>query len=114
MSTLTLLPTKLDLTIYAGDGFAMQINFRNQDDTPAAMTGTWLAQIRHKTDDTVLTAFSVDITSQATGLIILRLTGEQTRTLPDECVWDVQNIPTDGQPRTWYRGIIKPSHDVSR
>ena len=114
MSTvLSVRPKELDFSLYSGDSFAVQFVFTDQaTGAPHPLTGTWKAQVRDKGE--VVTEFAVDLANIATGKISLSLTGEQTTLLaglgaPD---WDLQqDFP--GGPRTWYRGTINVSSDVT-
>ena len=79
------------------------------------MPGEWAAQVRREPQSIdVLTDFAVDTTQHDAGLILLSLTGEQVRAIPSGSVYDVQQTQPDVEPRTWYRGRITVSWDVTR
>ena len=125
-TTLSTAPKVLDFELYAGDGFAVGFEFVDQvTGAPYPLDGTWLAQIRNRTD--VLTEFTIDDTEQTGGKIKLSLTGEQTAALPgcyrgqngsSACSsgcpsWDLEQSFVGG-PRTWYRGKVHTLVDVTR
>jgi hypothetical protein len=118
MATLTVQPTVLDLKLYAGDGFTMRMIFVDKiSGDPWPADGEWLAQVRASPPDTdILTDFTVDTTDAATGIILLSLSGVQTATLAEngQATWDVQQIETGADPRTWYRGVVRTISDVTR
>jgi hypothetical protein len=111
-------PTTLDLSLYAGDGFSTAFNFKDGlTGEPWPVTGTWVAEIRAKASDPdPLAEFAIDLTDAAEGIIRASLTGEQVRSLLDTTggVWDLQQTPASGQPKTWFRGRISAQWDVSR
>lgn len=112
-------PVLLDLRLYAGDDFTMRIDFIHADTKlPYPLTGTWLAQVRAEPEATsLLTSFAIDVSQMAQGKLYLSLSGEQVRGLLSVFPrhWDLQQIP-QGQtaPRTWYRGTIRATGDVTR
>lgn len=114
MTTLKARPEQLDLALYAGDGVTVVLNFVNDDDgTPFPTTGTWLAEIRASNYGDLITSFQVT-NDEANGTVRLSLTGEQVYLLWPSAVYDVQQIDTGAEPRTWYRGKITIEGDVSR
>lgn len=116
--TITFGPVALDLKLYAGDGFAVQFVFVDKvTGLPWPATGTWEAQIRAPaTNAVILTSFTIDDSLEATGEITASLTGEQVRSLlgVSNAYWDLQQIIPGSEPRTWYRGRITASQDVTR
>ena len=104
-------PKPLDFEVYRGDGFAVLFNF-TQDAEPWPLTGTWEAQVRETPTDEILTSFTVDDSEADEGNLRIALSSVQTAALTGPAVWDLQQ--TDGEPRTWYRGNIYPSGDVTR
>jgi hypothetical protein len=107
-----LLPAVLDLDLYVGDGFGLEFSFVDKDSgDPYPLTGTFSAQVRHL--DELVTAFSIDTTDAATGVLTLGLTPVQTELIVSGSVWDLQQTPTVGVVRTWYRGTIRMFGDVT-
>jgi hypothetical protein len=119
MPTIDVTPSNLDLTLYAGDGFAMRISFINKSTgDPWPLEGTWRAQIRSTAAaaDPPLAEFVIDDSDAVNGNIMVSLTGEDTRAClgNNVCFWDLEQSPPGGQPRTWYAGKVKVSQDVTR
>jgi hypothetical protein len=110
MTTISIQPKQLDLNLYAGDGFGLVLNFVVKSTSePWDASGTWQASIRDAFG-TVITDFHIDTNQASTGKIYLSLTGDQTN-LFSSGVWDLQQLPG---PRTWYRGCINTTKDVTR
>lgn len=111
-------PARLDLRLYAGDGFNVAFVFTNAETgAPYPLEGEWAAQVRAPASNTTeLLAFVVNTTEAATGKVVLTLTGEQTRQLLGvvDASWDLQQTPPAGQPRTWYAGAVTATLDVTR
>lgn len=118
MPTIDVTPANLDLTLYAGDGFSMRINFVDKTTgDPWPIEGTWLAQIRATAVAAdPIAEFVIDDSDAANGHIVASLTGADTRACLGNvtCFWDLQQTPPEGQPRTWYAGKVKVSQDVTR
>ena len=85
---------------------------RPGDRRPLPLTGTWEAHIRDKGD--LVAEFTVDDTFADEGRLSLSLTGEQTTELAllGTPVWDLQQSFAGG-PRTWYRGSVNLTGDVT-
>ena len=112
-TTLSVRPKSLDFSLYAGDAFTVSFVFTDQaTGEPFPLTGTWQAQIRDKGVE--VDEFMVDSTDQANGIIGLSLTGAQTTALASlgTPLWDLQQSFTGG-PRTWYRGAINLTGDIT-
>jgi hypothetical protein len=121
-------PKQLDFDLYAGDSFAVLFEFIDETTgEPWPLEGTFKAEIRSKGE--VVTEFTVDDSEQPEGRLRLSLTGDQTQTLAAatptchhrtaattcaQCMsWDLQqDFP--GGPRTWYRGAVAVTADVTR
>jgi hypothetical protein len=118
MTTISLQPAALDLKLYAGDGFALQFQFVDKaTGLPWPATGVWEAQVRSPAASaTIVLSFAVDVTSAAEGKITISLSGDQTRALLPfrDAVWDLQQDTNTGEPRTWYRGKLAITQDVTR
>lgn len=110
MTTISIQPKQLDLNLYSGDAFGLVLNFvvKSTSD-PWDASGTWQASIRDALGN-VITEFGIDTSQAHTGKLILNLTGEQTALFASG-VWDLQQMPG---PRTWYRGCITTTRDVTR
>lgn len=125
---ISLLPQKLDLKIYAGDGVRFRLVVTDSIGRPIPLTGELFAQIRvSRKDPTILASFTTAITDEAQGEGLITLTGEETASLngipatgPDDPVdvftgvWDVQWSPSGDEPVTLYSGDVESRLDVTR
>lgn len=119
-------PEVLDLALYAGDGFRITLLCKNSAGIPVDMTGSVSAQIRTSPLATgaPIVTFSSNVTDAYQGIVILSLTGVQTRALMDDPsaspnnkfvgVWDLQWSPSGEQPRTLCKGKVECEPDVTR
>jgi hypothetical protein len=118
MSTITVGPVALDLKLYAGDGFALQFAFVDKSTgEPWPADGEWAAQVRAPiTNDDPLVAFTIDQSQALDGKVTISLTGDEVRSLlgVDEAGWDLQQTAPGAQARTWYRGKVTVTQDVTR
>ena len=83
-------PDQVQLCLYAGDDFYLNLTVVNEDGTPADLTGlTPKAQVRANTDttDPVLASFTCTV---STNVVSLRLAAVDTTNLPDAACWDCQ------------------------
>lgn len=118
-------PDILNLALYAGDGFSLRLLCTNGAGAPVDITGAVTAQVRltHIADDPPLVSFAANMVDAWQGIIVLSLTGAQTRLLSDDPsslagkftgVWDVQWAPSGSQPRTLCQGEVECVSDVTR
>jgi hypothetical protein len=118
-------PKLLDLALYAGDGFTIKLNCVDSDGDPVDMTGTVRAQIRltPQAADPPLVEFASIMTDAWQGIVVLKLTGAQTKLLSDDPssvngkfvgAWDIQWAPAGAEPRTLSRGSVECVSDVTR
>jgi hypothetical protein len=92
-STLSYLPTPVDLHIYAGDEIIVYLSVLNGDGTPADLTvETGIrAQVRETPDSlVVLGEFQPEVDPLTPNVAKLRLNGAITQQLPPICVWDCE------------------------
>ena len=119
-SKISLIPSLLDLELYAGDGVQLVLGLTNGSGGPLSVTGAVKAQIRaNRADVAAATEFAADLTNGATGTVILSLTGIQTASLVQgatkfEGVWDMQWTKAGGEPVTVLQGAITCDPDVTR
>lgn len=115
MASLNATPASLDLVLYSGDGVTIAFTFVDKEtDAPWPTTGTWAAQIRATDNsDDVIAAFGV-ANNEAGGVVTLSLSGEEVSSLGSNAVYDLQQTAPSAEPRTWYRGNIKVTKDVTR
>lgn len=99
-------PGLYDITIQRRGDFDIAFQLKDSEGVGLVLTGStvqaqlWTAGRREKLFD-----FSVAITDQNTGKIIISLTEAQTETLPDTCFYDVMVTDTLGKSYYWVRGI---------
>lgn len=119
------LPVGKNLTIYKGDSYALSFRLRGRTSTgnPGAyvdLTGaTAKAQIRAtETSNTVIAEFATEIPTQAgsdLGRVNLSLTPEQTGDPAfDNGKWDVQILFPDGSVKTFLRGDVLVTKEITR
>ena len=117
---ISLLPDKLDLALYAGDGVNIELSVSDNDGVPIPIESGITAQIRkERLDVDPLVEFNFNIVDPATGVVFLSLQGSQTAALiTDEPifkgVWDVQWVPENQEPVTLLQGKVECDADVSR
>lgn len=95
MPTVSALPAPIELALYAGDDFRLDLHVRDQiTGQDADLTGyTPSAQVRLTRADTeVLASFDATIDGST---VHLHLHGADTATLPTPAVWDCQLAGTD-------------------
>jgi len=115
MASLNATPASMDLGLYSGDGVTIAFTFVDKETSEAwPTTGAWAAHIRATdSSDDLLAEFTV-VNDETGGVVTISLTGEQVSGLGSNAVWDLQQTPAAGEPRTWYRGNIKVTKDVTR
>lgn len=123
-SQINVQPQVLDLYLYSGDGFKMNLTCKTPDGDPVDLTGAVKAEIRddrlHPTDPP-LVSFVVDLVDAYLGIAKLSLTAADTLALTDHVagntytgVWDVAWDPADDEPRTLVQGKVECVVDVTR
>lgn len=81
-------PDQVNLNLYAGDDFALDLTVLDPDGSPADLTGmTARADIRQNTGTPVLASFAATV---AGNVVSLRLAAADAAVLPDGAVWDCQ------------------------
>jgi len=117
---ISLIPSSLDLELYAGDGVSLVFGLNDSDGQPLDVTGTVIAQIRESRAHIEAAAdFTADLTNGSTGQVVLSLTGAQTGTLIGEKgrfegVWDMQWTKDGAEPVTVLQGSVTCDPDVTR
>lgn len=121
MATINIRPSVLDLMLYAGDGVEFRLICTDSGNAPVDVTGSVKAQIRldRVNENPPIVEFTVGTVDAYQGVIVLSLTGEQTKTLVGSTgkftgVWDVQWTPANSQPRTLCQGKVECVADVTR
>lgn len=116
MPSVKTLPGKLNFSMTRGDDFAHQFTIQEGDPlAPVDVSArTYTAQVRAAADSTTVVAtFSVDMTSAATGIVILRIADTVTDDLSGPYVWDLQQ-DSAGVIRTLVGGSFTVVPDVTR
>jgi hypothetical protein len=117
---ISLTPPRVNLTLYAGDGANLRLVATDLDGEPFDLQGKVWAQIReNRTDEDALVDWDVDDTLAEEGVIVLALTGDDTRRLMDGKVkfsgaWDCQWVAPEGEPITLMQGEVLCDLDVTR
>lgn len=93
------LPTKVeDIDVYRNDPLTITCNFRHPDGTPMDVSlSQFTATLRGFEPDA---GFAVDTSNAANGVVLLRLTKEQTGELLPFARWDVYESPV------WERTLL--------
>lgn len=114
--------------VVRGDDYQLQLTFVRPTDpdvpvdlddpatsTPIDYTGfTFAAQVRTFPDDVAVTAFDVDESQLAVGVITVSLTDVQTALLGGEYAWDLKATDPDDLIATYVRGVMTVILNVTR
>lgn len=118
---INLLPNKLDLALYAGDGASVRLIVTDNADVPVPLIpGEIKAQIRKaRLDDVALAEFNWNVDDVTPNIVDITLNGVQTAALiTDEerflGVWDVQWVKENQDPVTLAQGKVECDADVTR
>lgn len=118
---INLLPSKLDLSIYAGDGVAIRLTVTDNAGLPIELIpGEISAQIRAtRLDADAVADFNYNIDDETPHIVELSLQGAQTAALiTDEEIfkgfWDVQWVKENQEPVTLAQGKVECDADVTR
>lgn len=119
---ISLVPSELDLALYAGDGVALIFTLNDGTGAPLNITGAVTAQIRTTKQAADPQAdFAADLSQGANGEVTLTLTGQQTADLVEgssqtqfKGVWDMQWTKNGGEPVTVLQGAVTCDPDVTR
>jgi hypothetical protein len=120
-SQISVIPKRVDLVVYAGDGVELQlssVNAKTGDNLDLA--GELDAQVKANRSDTEpIVEFAINTEQAADGVLELSLSGEQTaELLADKSQfkgsWDVQWLADGEQPRTLVQGNFTCVLDVTR
>jgi len=106
-----------ELMIYAGDTFSQQFVFLDSEGEPIDLDDAgwdnWEAQYRETRYSTEHIAFTVDSSAADEGEITISLTAEETATIHERGVWDLQ--ATNGSTvRTFVTSFVYVEKDVTR
>ncbi len=115
-------PQVLNLMLYAGDGFKARLTCKDPEGDPVDMNGTIRAQIRlsRAAPDPPLASFVIGVIDAYQGIIVISLTGAQTKSLMDHAsggrfvgVWDLEWDSASDEPRTLCQGTVECVYDVT-
>lgn len=120
-NVLSLVPPVVNIVLYAGDGANLRLTAVDLDGQPFDLRGTVRAQIRaSRLDQEYLLEWTVEMAQAEQGILMLRLTGDDTRLLMKDaqhkfkgawdCVWTMQ----DSEPVTLIQGDVQCDLDVTR
>jgi hypothetical protein len=106
-------PTLVDLELYQGDDFAVQLTVTNADNTPANLSGALArAQIRSAAPSAdVAAAFSGSISAN---VVTLSLAHAASALLSGNYVWDCHLTYPGGTVATIAAGRVRVSAEVTR
>lgn len=112
--TISTMPLAVNLILYAGDDFWMEITVNDDAGDPYDLSAAEAtSQIRAAPSDTVVLA-DFEITTSA-NVLSLHLGNSVTQSLPSKGVWDVQiNYGVDDTTLTLAYGTVTVSPDVTR
>lgn len=119
-TVITLTPPVVGLALYAGDGANLRLVATDLDGEPFDLRGEVRAQIRQKrTDAAPLVEWGVEMAEAEQGVVVLRLTGDDTRVLTDgnarfKGVWDCVWTMAGSEPVTLIQGDVTCDLDVTR
>lgn len=104
-----------DLILYEGDDYAGTVTVRNEDGTPAVITGySAKAQIRRAVaDEDAVVAVEIT-TAVASPTVNLSIPHAITATMSGDYVWDLQLTTPTGAIITVIRGKVKVTSEVTR
>jgi hypothetical protein len=110
------------LPVKAGDGWSAAFRMTVQPDPDVDVTvpedlsayTDFASQWRASRPSTTAIDLTVDVTDVATGLIVVRATGAQTRAMGASGGFDIEAIGTDGEPRTFVEAKTRWSLDYTR
>lgn len=107
------LPQEVDLAVFVGDDFTLQIAVTEDDGTASDLTNATVeANIYGRTlDDPPIAAF--DPLVDLTGTIYLQLTSATSSTLPKHCLWDCA-VELNGDTKTLAGGKLTVVSSVVR
>ena len=108
--------------VYAGDAWAQAFRMTIQPDPEVDVTEAedlsaytaWACDWRPTDASETEIELEVDDTDAATGVIVVRATGIQTRAMAGKGVFDLEAVGTDGEPRTFIRAKTSWKNDVTR
>jgi len=111
---ITAQPAFIDLLIYQGDDFFLDVQVNYPDGTPVDATAmSPMSQIRATpADENILASFTITLDTTTAGLMHLQLAHADATVLPQTCVWDFQlTLPN---VTTLIAGNVTATREVTR
>ena len=115
-----MLPITRNIQIYQGDTFSLIFRLRQRNQagqvSPVNLSGaTAHAQIRNRDEaQSLMAEFTTTITNPENGEVRILLTADQTRALTQNGKWDVQINFANGTVRTYMKGSVSVTKEVTR
>ena len=119
-SVVSLTPPFVNLVLYAGDGANLRLTATDLDGEAFDLRGDVQAQIRQtRRAVDALVDWEVEMAEAEQGIVVLRLTGDETRSLMGDIdkfkgVWDCVWRMADSEPVTLIQGDVQCDLDVTR
>jgi len=89
--TITVLPQEIDLVIYEGDDFFMDMIVTDANSQPVDVTNAQpMSQIRDAPDGNLLASLVITVDTTQTNLMHIQLQAADSNGLPANCAWDIQ------------------------
>jgi hypothetical protein len=111
--TIESLPNQVDLKIYRGDDFYLDLTVYDPDDTPSDLTGVTASSQIRASPGAAATLATLDAFVNG-NVITLHLKHADSATLPNNCVWDAQMTYGSGDIITLAGGNITVSGEVTK
>jgi len=118
---MTVVPARVDLTIYQGSNFLQVVTFlQTAGGTPVDLTGlTGRMQIRQtKASTDVITELTTAngrlAFGGATGVVTMTLTAAETATILTDGVYDLEFVASATSADRWLEGLVILSKEVTR
>lgn len=108
-------PGNVDLCVYRGDSGRVRVRLSDSLGDPIDISlASWDCDFRASVDDpTVLCSLDVEPVSGEPNAVDIVLTAEDSATLDNDCVWDLE-MTLDGGTTTLLVGAVTVTKDVSR
>lgn len=113
-------PGTHNLSLYQGDYFEQKFALYESDegatptDYPVDITGwTGSAQIRDREGGNLVASFAVEILNGPLGELRIVLLPSEAVKVSKDGVWDLQMDPPNGQRKTWLKGKVKVTPEVT-
>jgi len=116
MATINVIPSTLDLNLYAGDDVAITLTILDDNGAPYNLTGTLLAQIRKGHGQTLTATIAANAPAPAEGICYLTLPDDVTKALGADGgrhSWDLQLTDAGGLVSTLVKGGVTTQLDIT-